>query len=407
MTILTITHTCPRFHGDSAAPFMEGLGNGFSAIGDRLLMLAPYDPLIKSNDPAFRYELIPYRYAPLQRWHVLGYSRMLNNDMGIRPATLFLGPLMIQAAIHKAQEIVRQRRVDILHAHWIVPNGYIGAAVARRTGVPLVVTLPGSDVYIARKHLLFRILARSAFRVAAAITTNSPALGEDLVGLGADPQKIHHIVYGVDTRVFRPSGKGVRELKKQWGLDSTKVTVVGVGRLVDKKGFHILLDALGQLKSLWPNIQVVLVGDGDARAVLEAQAVRLKLHKIVRFVGQQPYDALPRWYNLADIFVLPSIRDRAGNLDDQSVSLVEAMSCGKPVVTSDLSGYRLVVSDGKEGYLTPAGDARALAGALRGLVGSPSKRAACGSAARIKVTRRFSWSAIAKQYHQLFEHVRT
>ena len=405
MKILTITHTCPRFHGDSAAPFMQGLGNGFSDIADESFMLTPYDPLLRANDPHFKYKVVSYRYAPFNKAHVLGYSRMLKNDMGIRPATLILGPLMIWSAIRAGERLVRERGIQVLHAHWIVPNGYIGAVISRRTGVPLVVTLPGSDVYISQRHHLFQRLARVAFQQARLVTTNSPELGKDLIGLGADPKKIRHVIYGVDANRFRPSSQKGRALKQQLKLSAKKVTIVGVGRLVEKKGFHLLLSALALLKPQHNQIQVLIVGDGDAREELEKQTRSLKLEGVVTFVGQQPYDTLDEWYNAADIFVLPSIRDRVGNLDDQSVSLVEAMSCAKPVISSDLPGYRLVVENGAQGLLTPAGNVRALAEALKTLVTKPALRQKMGRAARTRVEKEFTWHSIARTYHRLFNTI--
>ncbi len=405
MKILTLTHTCPRFHGDSAAPFMQGLGNGFTDIGDQQLMLAPYDPLLRTNDPHFKYELLFYRYAPFDRAHVLGYSRMLKNDMGIRPATLILGPLMIWHAIRAAERLVRERGVQILHAHWIVPNGYIGAVVSRRTGVPLIVTLPGSDVYMSQKHRVFRYLARAAFQQARLITTNSPELGKDLIGLGADPKKIRHVIYGVDANRFKPSAQIGRALKQRLKLSAEKITIVSVGRLVEKKGFHILLNALALLKPQHKAIQVLIVGDGAAREKLTRQAQSLGLAGIVTFVGQQPYDTLDQWYNAADIFVLPSIRDRGGNLDDQSVALVEAMSCAKPVITSNLPGYRLVVEDGAQGLLTPLGNVRALSEALKTLITKSALRQKMAHSARARVEKECTWPAIARIYHTLFESV--
>ena len=405
MKILTITHTCPRFHGDSAAPFMQGLGNGFADIADESFMLTPYDPLLRANDPHFKYKVVSYRYAPFNKAHVLGYSRMLKNDMGIRPATLILGPLMIWSAIRAGERLVREHGIQVLHAHWIVPNGYIGAVISRRTGVPLVVTLPGSDVYMSQRHHMFQRLARVAFQQARLVTTNSPELGKDLIGLGADPKKIRHVIYGVDANRFRPSLQKGRSLKQRLKLSAKKVTIVGVGRLVEKKGFHILLSALALLKPQHNQIQVLIVGDGDAREELEKQTRSLKLEGVVTFVGQQPYDTLDEWYNAADIFVLPSIRDRVGNLDDQSVSLVEAMSCAKAVISSDLPGYRLVVENGAQGLLTPAGSVRALAEALKTLVTKPALRQKMGRAARTRVEKEFTWHSIARTYHRLFNTI--
>src|SRR3990167_222791 len=189
MNVVILTHTCPRFKGDQAAAFMKGLGNGFVDAGMQTWMLTPWDAQFQP-DPERHYQLITYRYIWPANWQILGYSRTLVNDMSMKLSATLLAPFLIFFGILNLWRLVVREKIDVINAHWIVPNGFIGAIVSKLTGAKLVPTLPGSDVFLAQRNLLYGWMARVAAKQASAITTNSPQLGNDLVGLGADPTKI-------------------------------------------------------------------------------------------------------------------------------------------------------------------------------------------------------------------------
>ena len=208
MNVVILTHTCPRFKGDHTAAFMKGLGNSFVGAGLNTWMLTPFDAAFRPDDER-EYQLVTYRYIWPQSWHVLGYARTLANDAAVRWSSVLLAPFLIVAAIFNLWRLVKRERIDVINAHWIVPNGFIGAVVSKLSGARLVPTLPGSDVFLAKKNPVYGWMARVAARQAAAITTNSPQLGRDLVGLGADPEILSTIIYGVDTNEMYPSDAGV------------------------------------------------------------------------------------------------------------------------------------------------------------------------------------------------------
>jgi 2-polyprenyl-3-methyl-5-hydroxy-6-metoxy-1,4-benzoquinol methylase len=119
------------------------------------------------------------------------------------------------------------------------------------------------------------------------------------------------------------------------------------------------------------------------------------------------YKNLIYYYNLADVFILPSVRDEDGNLDDQSVSVVEAMACSKPIVTTDFSGYKFVVAEGENGYLTHEKDSKKISVVLIKLLKDRILRNKMGKESRKRVLDFFSWDVIGKEYSQLFERLTT
>ncbi len=402
MNVVILTHTCPRFKGDQAAAFMKGLGNSFVGAGMKTWMLTPFDPEFRP-DRERQYQLMTYKYIWPDSWHRLGYSRTLANDMAVRWTSLLLSPFLIISAILNLWQLVKREQIDVINAHWIVPNGFIGSIVSKLTGAKLVPTLPGSDVFLAQKNALYGWMARVAAHQAAAITTNSPQLGKDLVGLGADPNKLSTIIYGVDTDEIYPSDKGVAAKRQELGVKPHELLILAVGRLVAKKGFPYVIRAMPKVLEAVPKAKLVIVGDGDQRAELEALVDELKLSESVVMPGFASRDQIQVLYNAANAFVLPSIRDDAGNLDDQSVALVEAMATGTPVVATNFPGYGIVIEEGRNGHLTKERDPDDIAHALIDILQDPKRLQAMADRSLELIQQKFSWPAIAQQYKALFE----
>ena len=148
------------------------------------------------------------------------------------------------------------------------------------------------------------------------------------------------------------------------------------------------------------------MGDGEQRQELEGLRDELQVADNLIFAGRIERDHILHYYNLADIFVMPSIRDQAGNLDDQSVSLVEAMACGKPVIATNFAGYQIVVKDGENGFLVNEKDNAQIAEAIIKLADSDEMRHSLGKKSRELVESRFCWREIAKTYIECFNEAR-
>lgn len=410
MKICILTHTFPRHEKDYAAPFMHGVAQGMAEAGSTVFVLTPFVPNISLKRDGQKYKIVTYKYIYPDSFHKLGYSQTLENDMGIRPVMLILSPFMYLAGIVALWRLVKKEKIDLINAHWILPNGFIASVVSLVTGVPVVSTLPGSDVYMAQKNWLFRKMAQFSTYISTAITSNSPQLLSDLVKIYSSDKVVQDkikkkqsaIIYGVDPKKFYPTEKQVSQIKSELSIDKKKLVVLGVGRLVEKKGFRYLIEASKTILKENKHVVFVLIGEGDQRKELEQLASKLGVLPHFIFPGWVDYEKLLYYYNTADIFILPSVRDNQGNLDDQSVSVVEAMACGKPIITSDFSGYKLVIENGENGFLVAEKDSFALADSLKKLIDNPQLRDRMGKASRDRSVKMYSWRAIGAQYNKLF-----
>jgi len=429
LTLLTLTHNYPRFPGDFSGTFIAALCHALADLGSRVIVLTPDDAAMttlssdelpnKGNDlraamphssstihhSSLRHSSLsvqPYRYLWPRRAQRFGYMRSTESDLGLTTSARLQSPLVFLFGLLATWRAVRRFHPDVIHAHWVLPNGVIGAVVSRWTGVPLVVSLPGSDVFLAASNPVFGRLARFACHQARLLTTNSDDLRQAAIELGADPARFDLIIYGVDADALRPSPAGVSDLRPRLGLPPDAPVILAVGRLVPKKGFHVLLAGMAILRQQHPAAHLVIVGNGDERARLLAQTERLCLTDRVHFVGNVPYNELPVYYNLADLFVMPSVRQP---VDGLNVAVVEAMACGKAIVATTLAGNPLVVREGDNGRLVPPDDPAALAAALGDLLDDPEARAHMGRRSRERAEMEFSWPRLAARYQEHFRRL--
>lgn len=401
MKICLLTHTFPRFNGDSAAPFMDGVAESLCQKNNEVFVLTPYSPLFK-NIERKPYKIITYKYILPKCLHLLGYSKTLTNDKKIPLVNLLISPLLYLFGFIALLRLIKKEKIDLISAHWILPNGFIASVASLLTGIPVVSTLPGSDVYMAQKNLVFKLMVRFAAFISKGITSNSPELLHDLQQLGVDSKKFSTIIYGVDPFKFYPNYKNRQDLRKRLNIVEDAIIILSVGRLVEKKGFKYLVEAASLILQKNKEVIFVIIGDGDQQKELEDLIEKKGLTNNFYLLGDINYQKLPDYYNMADIFILPSIRDSKGNLDDQSVAVIEAMACGLPVVTTNFLGYRVVIKNKMSGFLLPPKNILRISQTLNNLILSRNLREKIGKQARINVLKKFSWQIIGYEYLQLF-----
>ncbi|MCO6449960.1 MAG: glycosyltransferase [Caldilineales bacterium] len=399
MRIGVLTHNYPRFAGDFSGNFIEQLSEELAAQGEQVHVIAPFDA---AYDPARLATSNPrlhlYRYAWPDSAHRLGYMRTMQADVRMRLNTYLLSPLLFARGIQTTLKLGRREKLDVLHAHWALPNGYIGAVAARRLGIPLVVSIPGSDALVAGQNPLFRRMVGFAFDQAGLITANSQSLKDVAVQeLGADPAKFELVIYAVDPTRFTPDDNGVADLRERLGIPAEAFVFLAVGRMVYKKGFDVLLRALAKLPA-HPLVHTIMIGEGDLWAEWQQMARDLSIANI-HWLGNVPHDQMSVYYNAADALVMPNVTKPATGL---GVTVLDAMACAKPIIGSDTAGNPLVVESGGNGLIVPEGDAAALAEAMMALAADPGRAKAMGWASRTLIETKFGWPQVARHYQQRF-----
>jgi len=396
--VVMVTTSYPRFPGDSVGTFMEPIAKGVAARGHEVHIVAPWHPRLtrgKSEDGVFFHF---FKYAPVSSLNVFGYAAGLQADVRLKSSAWMAAPFALAAGWFKAMRVAQKRRATVMHGHWVVPGGVIAAAA--RPSLPLVVSLHGSDVFVAERTGPARAAAGRVFGRAGAVTACSADLASRAIALGAAADRIEVVPYGVDAARFRPAADARARTRAAAGLDAGAPILFTAGRLVRKKGFEYLIDALQALDGA---VQLVIAGTGDLDAELRARAAAAGVADRVRFLGDVPQDTVASWFAAADVAVVPSVRDASGNVDGLPNTVLEALASGAAVVATPAGGIASAIEDGRTGVLVAERDPAALAAAIAALLADPARRAALGAAARTSIAARFGWDTAAARFEAAYD----
>jgi colanic acid/amylovoran biosynthesis glycosyltransferase len=361
LRLLVIASTFPAFEGDGTPAFVSDLAKYEARHFETLVLTprVPNAPAIEQRDQRLRIERFPY--FP-KRWERIASGAIIENVRADR-TNLIQVPALFGAEALAVRRAVRTFRPDVVHAHWIVPQGIVAIAAAR--SVPMVLSTLGGDIYALRGRFWDRVHS-AVLRRAAAVTTMNREMRDRLLELGAPADRTHVLTPGTDIRLIRTAGNDV---------DIVRGRILVAGRLVEKKGIQVLLEAVRQLRTDSWSLDVV--GDGPWRNRLELAAEGLP----VRFLGQLGRENLGRTMHEAEVFVVPSVPAASGDQDGVPIVLLDAMAAGCAIVGSRLAGIDEVVEDGRSGVLVPPRDVAALAGAIDTVLSDERMRSALGQAA--------------------------
>ncbi len=366
-------------------------------MGDRVTVLTPHAPEVEARWDDGGVDVRSFRYAP-ERFELLGYSRSLSADETMRVGAAAVTPLYLLAARAAVKRSLKEGGYDLLHAHWVVPNALVGGPLSRR--IPLAVGLHGSDVFMAERREL-RPFVRRALARTTVLTGCSPELVDRVCAIGFDRERSHVIPYGVNVEEFSPDPSRRSIWRERLGIPGAATVVVSVGRMVSKKGYGFLLEALPGLLERHPDAHFVLGGAGDLLADFQERTAAWSDR--VHLPGLVLRDVLPDLYRAADVFVLPAVHDRKGNVDGLPNVILEAMASGLPVVASGISGIPLAVTDGLNGRLVPEQEPEPLAAALSELIADRELSRKMGTASRERAERELTWDAVAARYRAAYE----
>jgi len=401
VNILSLTSSYPRYDGDPTAPFVESITKRVAARGHRVDLVLPESNKWQraASDGDVHYHV--YRYTPFRSWTPWGFSESLERGVKIKAPLYALAPLVFASAQRAAGAVLAVRRIDVVHAHWLIPNGPIAARVARSHGLPLVLSLHGSDVSVSERVRAIGRVARRTLSQASAVTAPSADLLERAHRLGATGD-LCLIPYGADVDALTATQDAAERLRARLGLTRDRVVVVGIGRFVSVKGFPYLIDAVAQARSTCPELHLVLVGDGDLRTDLAARARAQGVFEHTSFPGMVDRSEVADYLALADLVVVPSINFE-GLVDGLPNVALEAMAAGKPLVATRVGGLPDLVRDEGNGLLVEEKDSGALAGAVVRLARDPRLRTELGASARQEIRTARSWDHVAAQYVDVFE----
>jgi glycosyltransferase involved in cell wall biosynthesis len=382
MNVLFLTHSFPQGEGDAAGSFILRLAVALREEDVNVRVVAPAAAGLPSAEVLEGILVERFRYAP-RRYERLAYTGNMAGDVATSwTAKLALVGFLGSDFVHA----VRARRnfePQLIHAHWWFPSGVVGTWVRGLSHLPLVTTLHGTDVRLARSVAVAKPLFAHVLKHSAAVTTVSRWLQDETQALVPTVRPVVAPM-PVSTDLFEP------------GDSRDGQRLLFVGRLNSQKGVDHLLYALSDMKT---KASLDIVGDGPDREDLVRLARDLGLTPRVRWHGQVPQSKLPELYRHAAAVVVPSVDEGLG------LSAVEALLCETPVVAFDSGGLRDVIQHEKTGLLVQPGDRAALAKTLDNLLSRDGHGAQLGKAGRLYALSTFAPESAARRYAEIYRQV--
>jgi len=299
-----------------------------------------------------------------------------------------------------------RRPVDVVLSQSVAARAYVLAREGQPGRLPVVVVLHGTHagelrtrwrnarspkgVALLAKLLLEAIPDRRRWRRAtpgiSRFVAVSPQVADDARRtLRIPPSKLSVVVSGVDTALWQPDRAQRAWLRQTLGVAEETPVLVAAGRVERGKGFHLAIDSLAALGDVTPAPQLVICGAGAALGWLQERAAAAGAGERVHFAGFVEPPLLARYFQGADLFLMPSLAHEALPL-----TLLQALAAGLPAIASDVGGIPTAVQHGENGLLVPLGDVGALAAAVRALLADPERRERMSAVARRRAVERFS-----------------
>lgn len=388
--LLVLTSTFPRWKHDATpafvARFCEEVADNFEAV----YVLAPHAKGAKPKERDGNIHVRRYKYFYPASQENIAYEGGAVGKISKNPLYVFKLACLLLSLFFSTLITVVAKRVSVVNAHWIIPQGFVAILVKYLTGAKVIVTVHGSDIFALKGKMMSRI-KRFVLKHADAVIVNSSATLHACKEVYANGN-YHVIPVGVDTERFQPRPKQ-RELVKEYQLND--FTILYVGRLSDEKGVIYLLRALKKLQDKGIVFKALIVGDGWMRKELEKYAEDSNLVDNVIFTGWVKAEDMASYFNTADVFVGPSLREAQG------LVFAEALFTGLPVIATTVGGIPDIVIDGKTGYLvSPKSDEEIYAGLLK-LHDNLALREKIGENGKLHVRDKFSWQSVRKRFMEL------
>ena len=285
-------------------------------------------------------------------------------------------------------EFLIKENFDIIHVHKPFEFPVMYYLRKRGSKSKIIFGSHGTDFIFSDRFFFNRV-------VDASVTCSRFNAIEVQRRYGIYPEVIYN---GADEDKFRPlDGK---QCRKACGLAEGPAYIGTVGRLVGWKGIQVLLSAMPAVLEECPETKLLIIGDGDCRSDLEHAIRALGISDHIVFVGRIEHDILPLWLNSLDLLVQPSIGE-----EGFSVTVIEAMSCGKPVVATPSGGTPEIVHDGEVGFIVPKRDEKLLSQRIVTLIKNKDVAVTMGTKARQRVVAEFTWTKVVSRLIKIYERV--
>ncbi|CAK8724611.1 Glycosyltransferase involved in cell wall bisynthesis [Candidatus Electrothrix aarhusensis] len=396
--ILCVTSNFPRWAGDSTTPFILHLAQDLQSLGWQVDVLAPHAPMAARHEQINGVKVSRFRYIWPNRLQTVCYQGGALINLKQNPSNYLKLPALVFFEAAAVFKHLSQGDYDLVHSHWILPQGFTSILAAKALCLPHVLTVHGSDAFALRGKML-KTFKRCALCHADSVTVNSSATEQQVRTIAPTMPELELIPMGISTN--EPDQQRSCELRAAYKKGAGPLLIF-VGRLVEEKGADDLLAAVALLCKTLPDTTALILGTGQNEEALKKSVQQLGISDRIFFIGWVEQHDIPTYLAAADIFVGPSKQSYDGRHEAQGLSFLEAMFAGIPVIASSIGGIKDTVIHEKTGLLIPENSPSSIAESVIRLVQDKNLKNLLVTQAR-KVSNKFTRKICATRFSRLFE----
>ncbi len=400
--LLIVTPIFPRWVGDSVASHtVHDLAVSLVRYYN-VYLLCPHYFCAADREEIEGVQIVRYRYFVPDKWQLLSSAEGLLENIKLGFFAMLQVPFFVAAQAYYLIRIMRKNEIDIVNTHWIFPQGLIYSLIRLFLKKPHIMTIHDTGVFSVSKFgFLGKMVMRFILKktdIVLPVNTHIRYLLEKVAKTVFNHKIIH---MGTDPdRYFYVGEKNA--LRKKIGVTKGAKIVLFVGKLQEKSGAHYLLQMAEILNRNHSDFVVLILGTGAMEKSMKEWVVSKKLSDKIKFMGYVDSKAIPEYYSISDIVVIPSVFDTDGIVDIPSV-LLEAMSAGTPVAVSRISGVTDILKDGVNGWLFEPGNYYDMAKKVENMYNPKETEKVTAEA--LKTARTYSWENVCEQYHAVISDV--
>lgn len=342
---------------------------------DKVVVVAPEHPKAKIFDQTQRYAII---------------RKNLANNLAKPKLLKIFDTLKWMSAIKFLTEIIKNHDIELLQVGQILPLGTVALALKTKYNIPYIFYAHGLDITLPQKIYHKKKLMRKIIANASGIVANSNFTKDELVKLGANPEKIIVVYPCPNLEPEQISEWIIKEIKEAHELIDKKI-ILTVGRLVKRKGHDMVIKALPDILKRVPDAIYVIVGNGPYRKKLERLVGDMKLGNHVKFVGEVPDNQLKAYYEISDVFVMPARQLENGDVEGLGIVYLEANAFSKPVIGGRSGGVPEAILDNRTGILVDPLDEAEIANQTTKLLQDKTLAERLGIQGLERISEFFDW----------------
>ena len=399
-TVLVFSSTYPRWKNDTSPPFVHELSKRL--VEDfNIIVLAPHYPGALTREKMEGVQIIRYRYF-WSKFEILAGETSILPTLKRKKYLCFILPFFILSGFCSLLYHTKKLKIDLIHAHWTIPQGLQAAVTGKLTKVPFVVTSHGIDAF-GLQGSFWHFCKQFVFNNAKAITVVSRAIEDEIQAnypsiVGA----IKVLPMGVDSNLFSPTQKNP-ELRIRYQIPEN--FLLFIGRLSEKKGLKYLIEAMPSVIKANPETKLLVVGKGELEQELHELVKKMSLAEHIDFMGAVANRELPALYASADLFIAPSTKTDSGDVEGFGLTFVEAAMAGSLIIGTKTGGIGDIIINNETGFLVEDKNPAHLSNTINHILKNKQNLETIRTNARREAIKKFDWSVVAKGYSALISSV--